>query len=287
MKKNNKIVICLAATALLAGTITGAFAASKTYTPGAGIDDSPHNINRVAPGGDTYNRTCAYCHTPHHANSDAAELQYYNPLWSHEVSTGTYAGYVSSTFDTTHEAVNSDILIGPSRLCMSCHDGVIAVDQHYGGAIKNVVKNGGDTWGQIDVADGVNKSLANDHPIGFKYNLISADNPGADADTAGGVMYNIRKMATEFTVDLSGGSHYDPSTKLQVFNVAGDGLMLSNPAAVKRTIKDLMWQKTAGATDYYMTCASCHDVHNKENPEQYLLVNMEANSEICLTCHNK
>lgn len=36
-----------------------------------------------------------------------------------------------------------------------------------------------------------------------------------------------------------------------------------------------------------MTCASCHDVHNNENPEDYLLINKQAGSQICLTCHKK
>ena len=33
------------------------------------------------------------------------------------------------------------------------------------------------------------------------------------------------------------------------------------------------------------TCVTCHDVHNKENPEQYLLINSQKESRICLTCH--
>ena len=295
--KNNKIMICLAAAALLAGSMTGVYAASQTYTPGAGVADSPHNINRVAPGGDVYDstlgngRTCAYCHTPHHAISDSPELvaSGYNPLWSHEVSTGTYTGYASPTFDGA--AVTApDILIGPSRLCMSCHDGVIAVDQHYGAALKNVVKNTGDTWGGIDVADGVTKSLANDHPIGFKYNLVMAGAAATNVDKNGGIWYGIRPLTTEFTVDLSGGKTYNPSTKAYVANsdayVTGTYYAgAATVASTQRTIQGLMHKQLGNATDSYMTCASCHDVHNKENPENYLLINLQAQSQICLTCH--
>lgn len=294
--KNNKIMLCLTAAAMLAGTITGAYAASQAYVAGAGVADSPHNINRVAPGGDVYGatdstqgRTCAYCHTPHHAINDVAEITDYNPLWSHEVAQGNFSPYQSATLNATLYKAG-DPLVGPSRLCMSCHDGVIAVDQHYGAAIKNVVKNSGDTWAGIDVGDSNGSTLTNDHPIGFAYDLVQAGG-GATADKNGGVWYGIRPLTTTFTVNLSAGKTYNPQSDAYVANTdafaatyfAGAGAV----AGVNRTIQDLMWKPSATGTTSIMTCASCHDVHNKENPESYLLINVQAESTICLTCHNK
>jgi hypothetical protein len=42
-----------------------------------------------------------------------------------------------------------------------------------------------------------------------------------------------------------------------------------------------------------MTCATCHDVHNKDNANNtlgsmnYLVYSDQQNSSLCLTCHDK
>lgn len=288
---NKKLTIILCAAALAAGGATGAYAASQKYNPAEGVNKSPHNINRIVPGGDTFDtpgstdgRVCAYCHTPHHAIQDPT-IANYNPLWSHKVTTGTFTAYKSTTLD----AKIIDPLIGPSRLCMSCHDGVIAVDQHYGSAIKNKVIATGDIFGGIDVGDANGSTLTNDHPVGFDFDAAAA------ANQVGGIYKGIFPGTRTFTVNLNAGGagslagsfglgdnkQFVPSTFAGNMNAkGGDG------TAITRSISDLMWVNTADGKNY-MTCASCHDVHNKENPEQYLLINMEKNSAICLTCHNK
>ncbi|MDI3281174.1 MAG: hypothetical protein QJR13_07380, partial [Bacillota bacterium] len=64
-----------------------------------------------------YNEVCVYCHTPHHAST----VQ--QPLWNRQNYTVSYQTYFSETMDTTPGQP------GPvSRLCLSCHDGTIAVD---------------------------------------------------------------------------------------------------------------------------------------------------------------
>lgn len=264
MNMNNKLMTILCVTALAAGSMSGIALAKQTYTPGAGVANSPHNINNVTPNGDAYGRVCAYCHTPHHAIVDGAIAEY-NPLWSHQVNSDTYAPYQSRTAESAlaaNQVVAGDPLVGPSRLCMSCHDGVVAVSEHYGNAsADNGSAKVGDNWGEISVGDALGNKLTNDHPIGFDYDkVVTADKGNGTLGTG------LKSAATTFNV-----------------TIAGTGVNYGGTHT--RAIGDLMY-KTAGGTKV-MTCASCHDVHNNENNDDYLLINKQAGSAICLTCHIK
>lgn len=63
---------------------------------------------------------CVYCHTPHGASS-VAGMQ---PLWNRTNVTTAFNPYTSSTMDAT-----TPVSISPvSLLCLSCHDGVGAIN---------------------------------------------------------------------------------------------------------------------------------------------------------------
>jgi predicted CXXCH cytochrome family protein len=89
---------------------------------------------------------CLPCHTPHSANTIVMEA----PLWNHEVTTATYTVYSSPTMIGTALAPR-----GMSKLCLSCHDGTVAVDS-FGGMTGAEMVNG---------AALIGTSLADDHPI--------------------------------------------------------------------------------------------------------------------------
>jgi len=226
MKRYMLIFLCAAALAFCATQVLAGLA------PGTGIVGSKHDMN-IASNPDSQNRVCAFCHTPHHALDDATAD--YLPLWSHELTSLTYTDYTSITFDGAGHMAG-DSLTGPSRLCMSCHDGAIAVDQHYGGIGTDV--RSGDSWGEIGV--GAGGDLSNDHPIGFDYIAIA------------GVIDDEIRLATA---------------------------TVTNPNVVD--IAELLWD------GQWMTCSSCHDVHNTDANEDYFLYNQQANSAICMTCHIK
>ena len=123
-----KILLALSLVALSAV----AFAAPGD--PGTGVLASVHDMRTATgsgPGSDFggNDRVCAFCHTPHHAYQGSDPNEYY-PLWSRTLDGENFAPYASSTINAIDWA--SDVAIGPTRLCMSCHDGTIAVDQHYG-----------------------------------------------------------------------------------------------------------------------------------------------------------
>ena len=116
-----------------------------------------------------------------------------------------------------------------SKLCLSCHDGTIALE-NYGGRTNGT--------NYVTGSSNLGTALNNDHPISFTYNTALA--------TADGGLHN-------------------PSTK----NSGLGGTINS----------DLLYGGK-------MQCASCHDPHNKGNFTSMLRLS-NANSALCLTCHNK
>lgn len=83
-----------------------------------GIRDSRHNLSSGGLGDiktDETSMVCIFCHTSHHSASTA-------PLWNREDSSVVYSLYDSSTLLSTPDQPD-----GASKLCLSCHDGTIAL----------------------------------------------------------------------------------------------------------------------------------------------------------------
>ena len=269
-----KLVALLAVTAI-AASATFVFAGMPAAT---GVNGSLHDMNFYAPtkGGapEKYNRVCVYCHTPHNAvvndPNDPLGVNFL-PLWNHDFTPLTYTAYNWATPDNTPYTI-ADPLIGPSRLCMSCHDGATAVDQH-GPAMPNAggIKLSGDR------AVGRNGDLTDDHPIGFDYvaarqgrNML----PDGTPRTVNEIVPENEAFATSITESNAQGTYN---------SVVRNGTRLISSTLYNGTI---------------MTCASCHEVHNKENATQmpaadgsatpnYFLYAQEYKSLICLSCHVK
>jgi len=106
------------------------------------------------------NEICVFCHAPHNTNTTVAGA----PLWNHAVTTQTFTLYSSPTLNATMSQP-----AGVSKLCLSCHDGLTAVDS-FGTRTGTTF-----VTGQANIGT----NLGNDHPIGFAYNaaLIALD-PG-------------------------------------------------------------------------------------------------------------
>ena len=63
--------------------------------------------------------SCIFCHVPHSGNGNMA------PLWNQTLSTATYDTYTSTTYVQKN---NQQMPLGSdSGLCLSCHDGTVAV----------------------------------------------------------------------------------------------------------------------------------------------------------------
>ena len=157
------------------------------------IANTVHNLSVTGSGNVTAvseSQICVFCHTPHHAEEIPNA-----PLWNRKASIATYTPYTSNSIDATDIAATPG---GSSKLCLSCHDGTIAlgsvnvlnsesnvlVDMTGTGAGGVMPSNLGDSTG---FTRKLGTDLTNDHPISFTYDsqLASIDgelrNPDIEA----------------------------------------------------------------------------------------------------------
>ncbi|MCG6891233.1 MAG: hypothetical protein LJE92_16760 [Gammaproteobacteria bacterium] len=166
------------------------------------ISNTRHNLSISSPGSVaavSETQICVFCHTPHQAEAIPNA-----PLWNRKASGATYTPYTSNSIDANDIAATPG---GSSKLCLSCHDGTIAlgsvsvlnsqsnvlIDMTGTGAGGVMPSALGDTTG---FTRKLGTDLSNDHPISFTYDsqLASADgelrNPDLEAhigNRAGGV----------------------------------------------------------------------------------------------------
>jgi Doubled CXXCH motif (Paired_CXXCH_1) len=114
----------------------------------AGISGSKHDFGQF---GWAKNQICLPCHAPHNTIvKDASGTVVAGPLWNHTLSTATYDLYYNDAGQKVQGKVDTN-----SILCLSCHDGTVAVDSFGGGAGTQQL-----TAGLLGT------DLTNDHPIG-------------------------------------------------------------------------------------------------------------------------
>ena len=117
-------------------------------------DFSTSGLNAAYKG--TGTQVCVYCHAPHATTGSTI-------LWNRAANAATYTLYASG--GSMNATVGQPGAV--SKLCLSCHDGTVAIDS-FGGATGTKFAAGAATLGT---------DLSNDHPIGITYNaaLVTAD----------------------------------------------------------------------------------------------------------------
>ena len=115
--------------------------------PSTKVSDSPHNLNNYPGIHIEGNQVCLPCHIPHNAQTPG--LGERNLLWNHEQTNQTFVMFKSTAGQPS----------GTSKLCLSCHDGVTALDS-YGGNVGSTT---------INAEHSLGTDLTNDHPIGIEY----------------------------------------------------------------------------------------------------------------------
>lgn len=120
---------------------------------------------------------CVYCHTPHAANTTAQ-----TPLWNKNLSfPNGFTPYTNSTMDSSMLGTPSTV----SQLCLSCHDGVGAINSVLNspgpgthvldpGAFDDQIGDLGSAAATINIGEGDPGvpgpvDLSNDHPISIVY----------------------------------------------------------------------------------------------------------------------
>jgi predicted CXXCH cytochrome family protein len=212
-------------TAWAAGLI---FALSGFLAGGAwaGISATKHNLStsHSAAGQTIYgdqSEICIFCHTPH------AALKNDNiPLWNKKLSeVGNYGMYTSPTFNgstTIAEVgigVNNLVSATATNLCLSCHDGTVAINNFSNPSnLEAIPVMTGTTLGMLPATSTTNlgNDLKNDHPVNFTYDttLVNADtasNGGVAGLTLPGSLVGVKLY--DFKVQCA--SCHDPHTSVQ------------------------------------------------------------------------
>jgi predicted CXXCH cytochrome family protein len=133
----------------------GLVSVSQAQAP-SDMANTKHNLSVSGPGpirALTETRICVFCHTPHNATP-------LSPLWNKDLEPRTYTGYTSPTLKAGPLPQPS----GPTKLCLSCHDGTIAL-----GAVVNPaggITMGGGTLGSLS---NFGLDLSGHHPVSFPY----------------------------------------------------------------------------------------------------------------------
>jgi hypothetical protein len=220
---------------------------------GANIIGSGHDLSNATGLGALYNQTdyldrrCIYCHAPHHAIKplDAAGIEYL-PSWNHKVTMMLYNDY-SNEYNLQGEPV--EYSIGQpgdhSRLCLSCHDGSVAVNDYGFDPGRMQSRGAGDTSISPDYQIGANGDLSGSHPVGFSFTDGSSGVPGS--------LFNERFQLYDGKVECA--TCHDPHDALSAVPQCTDCHQDNSVPAQPLVTSSPHGEPTA------IVCNDCHDPH--------------------------
>ncbi len=146
----------------------------------SGVSETKHNFSSSTYSPNSFflgtQQVCIFCHTPHHADLT------YGKLLNHEINDAqSYNMYSSPTIDMNMSSSPHE----GSLLCLSCHDGTIAINSLNNLPGPEVAGNYGTPGGPALDALGkltnssdafVGTDLSDDHPVGITYNATQDTN---------------------------------------------------------------------------------------------------------------
>ena len=251
------------------------------YGNSQSIITTKHNLSVSGTGNVkavTESDICKFCHTPHLSNPAA-------PLWNRAMPGSSYNLYTSSTMNSLPGQPD-----GSSLLCLSCHDGTIALGSILS-SYTPIVMTGNMTRGNLTT------DLSNDHPISFTYNATLASNDGQLKTPPLSTIQldNNSKVQCSSCHD----SHKDLYGKfLRASNEASAFCFLchnrTNWTSSTHSTSTSTWNGV-GTNPWAHTefpfqnvaknaCENCHAPHNAQGKVRLLKSNTEEGN--CLDCHN-
>jgi predicted CXXCH cytochrome family protein len=224
------------------------------------VVDSPHNLSVSGPGrirAASEQEVCIFCHTPHRSSP-------VQPLWNREMPVNGYTVYTSSSLDARPGQPT-----GASKMCLSCHDGTIAL-----GSIVS-----GDT---IRMARGVTTlppgpsnlgtDLSDDHPISFRYDsgLVARDQRLVDPHA----------IPPELSLDAN--REMQCTTCHDAHDNAFGHFLVMDPGDSQLCISCHRISETT--IDAHEDCSACHRTHTA--PSGPFLLVEETVTATCISCHD-
>lgn len=161
----------LTTVAMLGFLSSSAFA---QYSAVGKVVNTPHDLSSGSSAtihSTDQTQVCVFCHVAH--QQAAANKQ--PPLWSHTLSATNFSTvYASSTFTSlgTNITAIGAATVGSattSHLCLSCHDGTVAVNSFYGNKFTATIPVGGNiaAGGLLTGPNLLGTDLSSSHPVNF------------------------------------------------------------------------------------------------------------------------
>lgn len=252
----------------------------------ADITNTKHNLSVSGPGAVkavSESEICVFCHTPHNAVPN-------RPLWNRSDPGLTYTPYSSSTaIALPGQPTRSSIL------CLSCHDGTIALGDTL--SRTNTITMQGGVTTMPSGPGRLGTDLSDDHPISFVYDSSLASQRGqlVDPGTLTGPVKpdNTGQMQCTSCHD----PHDDTFGKFLLVSNLGSTLCrtchvlnhwITNPHNLSNAtwngINPDPWPETEWNTVSNNACQNCHQPHSVGSPQR--LLNYAIEEDNCTACHN-
>ena len=249
------------------------------------IVGSPHDLSATGPGkihALEEGQVCIFCHAPHNSTGQ-------QPLWNRHMPPTHYRIYESSTTDARIDQPS-----GPSKMCLSCHDGSLALGLLASKPNEVVVMS------RRTIGPGpsdLTMDLSDDDPIGFRYDLALAarDHQVSNPDL----------ISKELPLGKHSEMHcttcHDPHNNhlgnfLRITDVRSaiclschrmDGWSMGSHATSAAPIAgravDLR-ERLRYHTVADNACTNCHKIHSAEGRQR--LLRFRRDEDNCLNCHN-
>lgn len=253
------------------------------------VADTVHNLSTSGSGqfkSQSVTQICAFCHTPHKPALGPG-------LWNRRVSN------FSQPYQSSTAVAEPGTLGGSSVLCLSCHDGTIAL-----GEMLKPPRGNGESAGNLRRTFLTGRSrfgtnLSNHHPIGFNYSPSlhnanpeladpnSIDLPLEDGEMQCTVCHDphstnyppfLHKPSLNgelcTTCHIPSGTNWQWETSAHAVSDAeprgGDPWRERKPEWKGRTVAE-------------NACENCHTSHNAATPQRLI---SDIEERTCFRCHN-
>jgi predicted CXXCH cytochrome family protein len=266
-------------------------AAAKT-----GIIGTKHDLSaKTGPGpykALTEDRICVFCHTPHNAFPQT-------PLWNKKMEGINYDQYPPYSSSTRLSPATGPT--GASRLCLSCHDGTLALGEVRLPSKKiDMTVPGGIPFSR---PSNFGVSLASHHPISFEYSKALPNPELYSPGLPPGLLfygYDIIECTT------CHDPHDNTNKKFLAKSNEGSGLCVTchnnkdgwTMTSHRTSLSEWSggdpnsnpWPRTGAGTDFgWITvqqngCENCHAPHSAGGAQR--LLNFDLEEQNCYPCHN-
>jgi predicted CXXCH cytochrome family protein len=241
--------------------VLGAGMTSGAWGQPSSVVNGPHNLSASGTGrvrAASEDEVCIFCHTPHNASP-------VRPLWNRSFSPDAYSIYASRALDARPGQPT-----GVSKMCLSCHDGTIALGSVLSRDMPIAMAGGVTTM----PAGGSNlgTDLRDDHPVSFRYDTsLASKDPQLRSPRA--LPHEVR---LDSNAELQCSSCHDAHD-----NSRGKFLVMKN------TNSELCVScHQVGTTQItaHRDCSACHQPHSA--PSGPYLLRKPTITQTCTSCHD-